>query len=48
MTKKQGIQVQVLIQSELDEEWIELILEAKRVGINLDEIREFLETNTTR
>ena len=48
MTKKQGIQVQVLIQSELDEEWIELILEAKRVGINLDEIREFLKTNTTR
>ena len=28
---------------ELDQEWIELIQEAKRLGITLDEILEFLK-----
>lgn len=27
---------------ELDPEWVELIKEAKRYGINIDEIRKFL------
>ncbi|MEH7180530.1 anti-repressor SinI family protein [Neobacillus vireti] len=28
---------------ELDKEWLELILEAKNLGISVDEIRDFLK-----
>ncbi|MFD2370797.1 anti-repressor SinI family protein [Brevibacillus sp. GCM10020057] len=27
---------------EMDHEWLELILEAKKIGISLEDIREFL------
>lgn len=30
----------------LDSEWMKLILEAKRLGIELEEIREFLNLNS--
>lgn len=30
---------------EYDKEWVDLILEAKRAGICLDEIRDFLSIN---
>lgn len=30
----------------LDSEWMRLILEAKRLGIELEEIREFLNNNS--
>lgn len=32
----------VIINSELDYEWVILILEAKRMGLTLEEIKEFL------
>ncbi|MDQ0155559.1 antagonist of SinR [Robertmurraya andreesenii] len=30
----------------LDTEWVKLILEAKRLGISKEEIREFLNSNS--
>lgn len=33
---------------EYDKEWIDLILEAKRAGICLDEIRDFLTINKSK
>ncbi len=48
MIEKQSIHIQTLEPIELDVEWIKLILEAKRVGISLDEIRDFIERNTIR
>ena len=34
------------MQLELDLEWIDLLLEAKRLGITDEEIREFLQEST--
>jgi len=33
----------MLIEKELDKEWIELIIEARNLGISADEIKEFLK-----
>ncbi|WP_082693096.1 anti-repressor SinI family protein [Bacillus sp. FJAT-29814] len=32
----------------LDQEWIELIMEAKQLGLTVEEIKEFLEQNSNR
>ncbi|MCQ6281128.1 anti-repressor SinI family protein [Bacillus sp. EB600] len=29
----------------MDAEWLELILEAKKIGITIEEVREFLDQN---
>ncbi|MBM7690903.1 DNA-binding transcriptional MerR regulator [Peribacillus deserti] len=29
---------------ELDQEWVELLLQAKKMGMNLEDIREFLQS----
>ncbi|MFY0759853.1 anti-repressor SinI family protein [Metabacillus dongyingensis] len=31
----------------MDREWIELILEAQRIGITIEEVKEFLELRLT-
>ncbi|WP_096156675.1 anti-repressor SinI family protein [Bacillus sp. FJAT-45066] len=36
------------MQSELDLEWVDLLLEAKQLGITDEEIREFLEGMTNK
>ena len=33
-------------EKELDMEWFELILEARNLGINIEEIKEFLDGNS--
>ncbi|RFU64019.1 DNA-binding anti-repressor SinI [Peribacillus glennii] len=33
---------------QLDEEWVELIVQAKEIGLNVEEIREFLQANTNK
>ncbi|KAA0560773.1 DNA-binding anti-repressor SinI [Bacillus sp. CH30_1T] len=33
-------------ENELDQEWIELIFEARDLGISVDEIREFLNKSS--
>lgn len=33
----------ILDEKELDNEWVELIMEARNIGISVDEIREFLQ-----
>ncbi len=30
--------------NQLDEEWISLIIEAKELGVSIDEIREFIQS----
>ncbi|MBL3644015.1 anti-repressor SinI family protein [Bacillus sp. RHFB] len=32
----------LLIEKDLDKEWVELILYARELGISIDEIREFI------
>ncbi|WP_254052834.1 DNA-binding anti-repressor SinI [Bacillus sp. V59.32b] len=32
-------------QVKLDREWLELIAQAKQTGLNVTEVREFLQTN---
>ncbi|MFS0780505.1 anti-repressor SinI family protein [Bacillus sp. 1P06AnD] len=34
--------------SELNQEWIQLILEAKEIGLSIEEIREFLQLHLDR
>ncbi|WP_309144693.1 anti-repressor SinI family protein [Bacillus sp. EB600] len=33
------------ISKDMDAEWLELILEAKKIGITIEEVREFLDQN---
>ncbi|MGF3103678.1 anti-repressor SinI family protein [Rossellomorea sp. DUT-2] len=33
-------------ENKLDKEWIELIIEARNLGISIDEIREFLNRSS--
>ena len=37
---------QAIPQLKLDQEWIDLMLEAKKVGFTIDEIRSFLKRET--
>jgi DNA-binding transcriptional MerR regulator len=30
---------------DMDAEWLELIMEAKKIGITIEEVREFLDQN---
>ncbi|WP_233522613.1 anti-repressor SinI family protein [Peribacillus glennii] len=41
-----GLKMPELLQ--LDEEWVELIVQAKEIGLNVEEIREFLQANTNK
>ncbi|WP_257967897.1 anti-repressor SinI family protein [Peribacillus deserti] len=34
----------VITVPELDQEWVELLLQAKKMGMKLDEVREFLQS----
>nr|WP_263325110.1 anti-repressor SinI family protein [Neobacillus sp. Marseille-Q6967] len=36
----------ILDEKELDTEWVELIMEARNLGISVDEIREFLQQSS--
>jgi DNA-binding transcriptional MerR regulator len=36
----------LVIDEELDMEWVELIREAQKIGISIDEIREFLKNSS--
>jgi len=33
-----------LVQAELDQEWVELILQARQLGLKQQEIKDFLQT----
>lgn len=35
------------INNQIDQEWLELILEAKQLGLSYDEIRTFFEKNAS-
>jgi DNA-binding transcriptional MerR regulator len=35
--------VKTTVVEELDQEWLDLMLEARNLGISIDEIREFLQ-----
>lgn len=35
-------------QSDLDREWVELIIQAKEIGLNVEEIREFLQLSVNQ
>ncbi|GIN61109.1 hypothetical protein J27TS8_11020 [Robertmurraya siralis] len=34
----------VIIPNKLDEEWLRLIIQAKRLGLTIDEVRNFLNS----
>ncbi|MEY2192838.1 anti-repressor SinI family protein [Neobacillus sp. BF23-41] len=36
----------LLSEKELDKEWVDLILEARNLGISVDEIRNFLKVSS--
>ncbi|WAA08980.1 anti-repressor SinI family protein [Fervidibacillus albus] len=42
VTERAQLQKTTVIQKYLDPEWVELIKEAKRYGMTIDEIRKFL------
>lgn len=37
-----------IVMDKLDNEWIQLILEAKRLGVEKEEVRDFLQSNTLK
>ena len=47
--KEKGINVysnQVISKKELDQEWLDLVAEAKKAGLTISEIRDFLNRET--
>lgn len=42
------MKAQELVKEELDYEWMMLIMEAKQLGIDKDEIRKFLSNNEAK
>jgi DNA-binding transcriptional MerR regulator len=37
------MEASLIIEKELDEEWVDLILQARNLGISIEEIKDFLK-----